>query len=180
MYSDGRPSCVLPREVKHLSGYIFKNIFLRKAHIYGNAVMFRRKCFDEAGSYDMNLTRLGCEDRDLWLRIAKKYKVKYIDKNLAFYRVHDQSASHKVGRMLEGRLYVIDKFCPVGGKYPVLRRLALAKIYKESGDSLLFEYKYDKARGEYLKAFLHYNFIDPAFYTRNCRVRDCGEQKERS
>ena len=100
------------RNPQPLSGSIFENIFLRKADIVCPTVLFRRTCCEKVGMFDENLSRLGCEDRDLWLRIAQKYKIVYINKVLAYYRVSSQSMSKNIENMTKARLYVIDKYCP--------------------------------------------------------------------
>jgi len=140
------------RNSRPLNGFIFDNIFLRKADIVCSTVLFRRSCCEDAGTFDVNLSRLGCEDRDLWLRIAQKYKIIYIDKVLAYYRVNPQSMSQNVDKMTKARLYVIDKYCPEENKYKSLRNRALSKIYRDLGDELLIKNRFIEARQEYLKA----------------------------
>ena len=158
MSEDGVPFDTPVRKTQYLTGFIFEHIFLRKAHIFGNAVLFRRECCEQVGLYDENLSKLGCEDRDLWLRIAKQYKVQHVDKTLAYYRIRKRSLSHNRKNMIRGRLYVVDKFCPVGGRNQKLRRLALTKIYKDLGDEFLVERNFHDATKQYLKAILSWPF----------------------
>jgi len=139
------------RDPRFLNGYIFDNIFLRKAHIACPTVLFRRICCAHAGMFDANLSRLGCEDRDLWLRISQKFKISYIDKVLSYYRHTPQSMSQDVDKMTKARLYVIDKYCP-GNKDESLRNRALSKVYRDLGDELLINNRHLEARYEYLKA----------------------------
>ena len=161
---NGKEISTPKRQINHLNGFIFNNILLRKADISCPTVLFRRSCSEEVGLFDINLSRLGCEDRDLWLRIAQKYKIAYIDKVLSYYRVSPQSMSSNLEKMLAARLYVIDKFCPPNDKdKQVLRNKALAKIFKDRGDGFLMQKDYIKARQEYHKAIKH----DPlAFWPR--------------
>ncbi len=72
------------------SGYIFPQLFMDSL-ICGNTVLIRKKCFDELGGFDQNL-RMG--DYDLWLRIAKNYKIDYVDQVLTKYRQHT-SQTHR-------------------------------------------------------------------------------------
>ena len=140
------------RDARYLSGYIFENIFLRDAHLSCPTVLFRRKCCEEVGGFDPGLTRLGCEDRELWLRISQKFKIQYIDKVLALYRVSGKSMSQDKEKMMQARMYVIDKFCPADGGNRQLRRKALAKIHHDLGDELLFEQKFKDSQRQYFKS----------------------------
>jgi len=138
------------------SGSIFDNIFLRKMDIYCPTVLFRRSCCQQVGMFDINLTRLGCEDRDLWLRIAQKYKIVYIDKVLSYYRITPQSMSNNLKKMLEARLYVIDKYCPKDDQSKRrLRNKAISKIYRDRGDGFLLQQDFTNARLEYIQAIKH-------------------------
>jgi len=144
------------RRVQFLNGFIFDNIFLRRADISCPTALFRRSCCDNAGMFDVNLTRLGCEDRDLWLRIAQKHKIIYIDKVLSYYRVTPESMSRNLNKMLEARLYVIDKYCPKNDQSKhSLRNRAISKIFRDRGDEFLLTEYFINARQEYLKAIRH-------------------------
>jgi glycosyltransferase involved in cell wall biosynthesis len=141
------------RNPKFLSGYIFDNIFLRKEDIACPTVLFRRSCCDDVGIFDAKLSRLGCEDRDLWLRIAQKYKIIFIDKVLSYYRKSSQSMSSNQKKMIEARLYVVDKYCPIDDQSKRrLRNKALARIFRNIGDEFLLKKDYTNARHEYQKA----------------------------
>ena len=62
-------------------------------------VMIRRECFDIIGVFDETLLY---EDDDMWLRISRKYTVGYIDKPLAYYRIHDKNVSNNSVFMIKG------------------------------------------------------------------------------
>jgi len=61
-------------------------------YITGSATMVRSRCFEAVGLFD-NTFRQGSEDFEMWIRLAKKHDVAYIDKPLAKYRIHAQSMS---------------------------------------------------------------------------------------
>lgn len=125
------------REKKYLSGQIFEHLFLRKAHIACSTVLMKRICFENVGLFDPYLTRLGCEDRDMWLRISQKYQIFYIDQPLTRYRVHLNSMSQNKSRMLTARLYIIDKFSNIHSRTFNLKNRALSKVYRDLGDEEL-------------------------------------------
>ena len=141
-----------------MSGHIFLSLFLRKTHISCPTVLFRKECCARVGLFDENLTRLGCEDRELWLRIAQKYKIVYINKILACYRVSKNSMSRDKYKMLKARLYIVDKFFPAGREGKIFRRLALAKIYRDSGDVDLLDCNFDDSKESYCRSLLFWPF----------------------
>lgn len=66
------------------SGSVFRQLFM-DSFIVANSVLIRKECFDRLGGFDESL-RFG--DYDMWLRIARHYKIDYIPKVLTSYRQH--------------------------------------------------------------------------------------------
>ncbi len=155
--SSGQDLGVPQRREEFLSGEIFEHIFLRRADISCPTVVFRKSCIESVGPFDANLARLGCEDRELWLRIAQKFKFKYIPEVLAYYRVSPDSMSRNVEKMFAARIYVVNKFFPENFHHP-LRDQALAKIHRDLGDELLVAQQYPVARQEYRKSLAYRPF----------------------
>jgi glycosyltransferase involved in cell wall biosynthesis len=54
-------------------------------------VLLRRQCFDAVSGFDRRFKI--CQDYDLWLRLAMKYKFRYQDMLLAKYRLHKGNIS---------------------------------------------------------------------------------------
>ncbi len=140
------------RDKRYLSGYIFKYLLTQEAHISCLTVIFRKKCCEIVGMFDESLSRLGSEDRDLWLRISQKYKVLYLDKVLAYYRMREEGTSRSRKKMFEGMRYVIDKFCPDSSINRTLRKKSLSKVHRDLGDEYLYEREFDEAARHYIKA----------------------------
>lgn len=69
-------------------------------------VMTRKECFDRVGIFDESLKY---EDYDMWLRISKYYPIGYLDKPLAYYRIHTTNISNNTSLMLTGALQIIMK-----------------------------------------------------------------------
>lgn len=65
--------------------------------IIASAVLARKKCFDELGPFDDSF--FGSGDWEMWLRIAEKYLVGYLDDELTLYRWHGDNASKKLDRI---------------------------------------------------------------------------------
>ncbi|MBN1869501.1 MAG: glycosyltransferase [Candidatus Omnitrophica bacterium] len=151
---DGSVIGILKRNPRFLTGNIFNYIYLRKADISIPTILFRKECCERVGLFDENLARLGCEDRELWLRISRHYKFKYIDKVLGLYRVRSNSMSRNTEKMMEARIYVIEKFCSLYKDCQRLRKKALAKIYRDLGDQFLSEHEFNNSREQYAKAIV--------------------------
>lgn len=145
------------RETRYLSGSIFEHLFLRKANISAVSVLFRRSCIVDVELFDEDPRCMGCDDRDLWLRISEKYHIVYIDKILSQYRIHSSNYSNNLEKMVSARYYIVSKYRK-NKESSILIRKALAKIHRDFGDSLLYQHMYSKAKTEYVKALKYWPF----------------------
>jgi glycosyltransferase involved in cell wall biosynthesis len=68
-------------------------------HIITSSVLIRKECFDTCGPFDPSF--FGSGDWQMWLRIAQKYEVGYVEEPLSFYRVHGLNASHQKDKINE-------------------------------------------------------------------------------
>lgn len=99
----------VPRRRWHALPDSFEALALRHEHVACPTAVFSRDCVQSVGGFDTQFTGLGCEDRDLWLRIAERYRVRYLDHVVADYRVHPASMSQQRGRMAAARLRLLNK-----------------------------------------------------------------------
>ena len=60
--------------------------------VHGLSMLIRKSVYEEIGGYDEDLP---FEDYDMNLRIAKRYKVRFMEDILCLYRIHTQSYSGK-------------------------------------------------------------------------------------
>jgi glycosyltransferase involved in cell wall biosynthesis len=75
------------RRYKYVSnGSIYENL-LRECFIFTPTVMIKRKCFEKVGIFKEYLKI--SEDLDLWLRIADKYLIGFLDEPLVIRRKHE-------------------------------------------------------------------------------------------
>jgi glycosyltransferase involved in cell wall biosynthesis len=80
-------------------GNIFKELLLCN-FICTQTVVIRKDAFDSLDMwFDGRLTLSG--DYDAYLRISYRWKVAFVDKPLARYRIHRESGTYKEGRKLE-------------------------------------------------------------------------------
>jgi glycosyltransferase involved in cell wall biosynthesis len=71
------------------------------------SVMVRRSALDATGGFDETLPVLGCEDWDLWLRIARRHPVVCVDAELTRYRRHPGNTAG--AQVLASGLHVLDR-----------------------------------------------------------------------
>jgi glycosyltransferase involved in cell wall biosynthesis len=87
-------------------GYIFKES-LFNCTIGASTVMIHRDIFDDIGVFDESLEV--CEDYDLWLRVAKKYEIGLIPKELITKYAGHEQLSFKYWGMDRYRIIALQK-----------------------------------------------------------------------
>ncbi len=86
-------------------------------------VLVKAECFRTCGVFDEGLR--SAEDRDMWIRIARKYRVLRVEKPLWRYRIHGSSMSYNVPKMRENQKQLLRK---VFGEYPEFRHRYLLRL----------------------------------------------------
>ncbi len=119
---------------KHGQGWIAPYIYMRMVDLPCPTIMFRKRCVDVVGYFDETLK--ATEDRDLWLRIAIKFKVVLAPCLIAYYRTSPASMTTDPYRMLSAQLQFIKKHYGAPGCGWISRRVALARIYKQLAEAL--------------------------------------------
>jgi hypothetical protein len=89
-----------------LAGQVFPGL-VRANFIILASVVARRDAVLRAGCFDESLPAYGCEDWDLWLRLARHHPVAVVDEELTFYRQHADNT--RPAALLESGLAVIDR-----------------------------------------------------------------------
>lgn len=72
-----------------------------------STVMLRRSCLAASGLFDPLLR--AAEDYDLWLKLARHYKLEFEPKELVHYRVHSSNASGDPDLMARGFTLVLQR-----------------------------------------------------------------------
>lgn len=99
----------IPVRTWHKDMDAFEALALRHEHVCCPTAVFSRLALDTVGGFDPRFTGLGCEDRDLWLRIAARFRIRYLDQVTARYRLHPSSMSADNGRMALARQMLVVK-----------------------------------------------------------------------
>ena len=102
-----------------------------------SGVLVRKACFDSVGLFDHELS--AAEDRDMWLRLARRYPVDLLDTPLWWYRVHGASMSRNAILMEANEEQVLRKALSGGASRRLRRRafshaaFSAAFMYEEAG-----------------------------------------------
>jgi glycosyltransferase involved in cell wall biosynthesis len=86
-----------------------------------SSVMARRAAIEEVGGYDESLT--SAENWDLWIRIARRWEVDFVDEPLTVYRMHGSGLSANVESRRRNVFRIIAKHHDPGDRSPEARRL---------------------------------------------------------
>ena len=91
-----------------------------------SATMIRRECFEKVSGYDSQFrteSKQGCEDWDLYLRIAQYYQFAVVPEFLFGYRRLSSSMSSNTHRMAQSHEYLLEK---VKLRHPNTHRLFIS------------------------------------------------------
>jgi len=130
----------------------YRALYLRREHVVCPTAVFRREAIDRIGDFDVQFNRLGCEDRDLWLRMSGIASIAFIDNVHARYRLHGNNMSANFTKMMQARIRLVDKHTATVRGRP-LRRRALAAAHCNLGDELVDAAQRAAALRAYAQAF---------------------------
>lgn len=128
----------------------FESLFLGNK-IATLTVMVRKVCLDDVGLFDENPELMALEDYDLWLRVARRYKIACVGQTLGRYRIHPASVSRN--EVLENKklLRLFEKFRDRGWVSGRLARQVESNIDRMIANAMLLSG--DKNyRGLYLRS----------------------------
>jgi glycosyltransferase involved in cell wall biosynthesis len=142
------------------NGNIFPTLFLQN-QIYNLTAMVKRECIDIVGEFDESHELIGLEDYDLWLKLALKFKIGFIDKIVSVYRIHENNISEET-KAIASQLFLLNKFrnpsYKVEEKYPGLLLKKERQINYRWGCSLIERQKYHEAKTKFILSMKEKNF----------------------
>ncbi len=141
---------VPPPNVKKTEGNIYKELLYHINFIGTPTAVVRKKAIEKVGYFDERFPRL--QDWDFFLRLAKKYKFKFIKKPLlTAYDVPGNISSNTDALIKALRLLL-------GKHYEEIRkdRKIISKFYQRIGEALLTAGRTKEAKKLMIKAFLAY------------------------
>lgn len=127
---------------------ILKELFLQSP-ITMCSTMFRKKCFDQLGLLDEDL--FGCDDYDIYLRVASKFGIRYIPLPLAKRRYHENSAA-KSDKYRNDQIQAVIKACKMHAFLEKYRTKKLGSIFVSIGLFYMENNNFSTARIMLLKS----------------------------
>jgi glycosyltransferase involved in cell wall biosynthesis len=165
--ADGR-RIDIPRRCWSQQADAFEALALRLEHVSCPTAVFSRVAVQAVGGFDPDFTGLGCEDRDLWLRIATRFRIHYLDQVTASYRVHRASMSANRDRMARARQLLIIKLARSSRGATLLSRME-AMLASDLGLECLEQAQHGQAIRQQLAA-LRLEPMDPLIRGRLARA----------
>lgn len=95
-----------------VDGHVYNPLVLQNFVGGGSMPLIRRACLDHVGLYDTRFRDQGgegCEDWDLYLKIAEKYTFRIVPENLIKYRIHRDGMSRNQEAMVRGRRMILSE-----------------------------------------------------------------------
>ena len=131
------------------SGDVFKKL-LQEDFIPNPSVLIRTAILIQVGGYDETLF---AEDWDLWLRIAKNYKIDYMQGNFCQYRVHAESIMRRSESLIKVYKSLVKAFIKHLGISEAFDSIIAKHLYTY----IIGMYRYGVIDKELLRLNLKYN-----------------------
>jgi glycosyltransferase involved in cell wall biosynthesis len=109
---DDRDQVIPGVHVAYITGNVYGTLLCHNFLGNASATVIRRSCFDRVGGYDSGLREAqaqGCEDWDLYLRLAEYYDYAVIPELLVGYRKLEHSMSGNSHTMAKSQGIMLDK-----------------------------------------------------------------------
>ncbi len=87
-------------------GKVFKEL-LKCNFVFAIGVLMRTESVINVGKYNENIN---IEDWYMWLKLSQKYKIGYLDKKLAYYRIHSSNSSSNIKRMMQNEVLILSEY----------------------------------------------------------------------
>lgn len=115
-------------------------------------VLMRKRALEQAGLFRQELAP--ADDWDLWLRIAARHPIGFVDAVTAYYRVHQGNESRNLLKMQKAEIRVVETFIHEhpGAVGDAITRTKLFSLYSEAARLLERSGRHAEARGYWLRA----------------------------
>jgi len=135
----------IPSSSTAKSGIIFKSLFLSWNFIPCLEAVVRHKIIEEVGGFDEEPALKAVEDFDLWLRIARIFRIQFIPEVMSKYRFHkDQIGSGQIEVHFFRNLNIAAKFKIKGWVNNNLFWRRIIRLYSSTIKVLLEEKRFGR------------------------------------
>jgi len=133
-------------------GWIYEDLLAENCVGTTSTVLIKKKCFEKSGLFDESLP--GCQDWEMWIRIAKEYQFNFIKDPLIRYHIHNNRITMDLENKIKAKTIVINKF----SEEFVLRQKIYSQHCFTRGNLYCKIGNIKKGREEFLKAIKLYPF----------------------
>ena len=144
--------------LRGLAGYIYPELIKKNFIGSTSFPLLRKSALEQIGGFDILMQ--SSQDYDVWLRLAKKYKISFVDESLVVYHVHDnERITSNCVRKINGLERVNEK------------NWDYIQLHKDVMWSRLMPlvpyYAGNKQLGEALKVWIRAAFLQPFAFKKN-------------
>ena len=93
-----------------VQGWVLRDMLRSNAVGNGSSALIRRQAFEQAGGFDPDPVRDGCEDLAIYLRIAELYEYRVVKRHLVGYRILVHNKSSDAEKMVRACSRVLDDY----------------------------------------------------------------------
>ncbi|MFQ5674616.1 MAG: glycosyltransferase family 2 protein [bacterium] len=136
---------------------------LKKNFIATSTVLVKRKCFEEIGLFDERPEVEANEDYEMWLRIARHFKIGCIKEKLVQHRLRNSGHSRDLDRQVKSGVFVkrrVFDTLPDTKQMRTLKAQCWGEFYKNAAYAYFYKYEFAKAR-EHFRLALKYGGFGP-------------------
>ena len=142
---------ILTSSVGKFSGPEFFDALIRQPQIPVLTVLLKKSALDRVGLFEEGKAYHGCEDYDLWLRLARAGVIFYgMSDVLARYRRHETAMTALPSNMFKLTLFIVRRYIDQSGLSELDKQRRLTGLYREVIGALIDEGKISEA-----KQFVH-------------------------
>jgi glycosyltransferase involved in cell wall biosynthesis len=143
---------ILKRKLQR--GYIFEPLFYFN-FIALSSVVLRKEMIEKYGNFDSDYKII--QDYDLFLRIAEKNVIDYVDESLLIYRIHENNISGNMEAIERENFKLIEKWLKKKTYLSTSLKfnLKLTQLHYNTMRYYLWKRKYTAASGKLLLIFLN-------------------------
>jgi len=130
-----------------VTGHKMLDLLLLRNHIPVQSVVLRLQAFRDAGPFDESAEYHGCEDYELWLRLAANGALFHgMPEKLIKYRRHPTATTHKSSNLFKPMLKVVQRHIDGGNLDKKKKRIRLRNLYRELIAALIEEGELNEAQ----------------------------------
>lgn len=102
IYDEDHEECL--GTAREANGYVFEKLLKRNVIGPTSNPLIKKECIEAVGGFDVMME--SCQDYDLWLRLAMRYPVRYVDAPLLRHHFH---AGERISKSNEKRIKGIER-----------------------------------------------------------------------